>query len=186
MNNTIAAIMAIAEAILPRGKHHHYNVKPRYTCGSPAAVSRDIALNQVREEAISYDIDLSGVHGEEQLERAKTLGLGPSPRQINWAGQVCDILRENASSLLISFTNATGTCEMVIDKSANLHKAPERFSPVELVEEHSNHWMVTCMLTGEIFTRPFAWIDPRKYANCKKCQQAKEAAAYRAMEGSYS
>jgi hypothetical protein len=54
----------------------HYNVRPRYTPGSPALVPYDIARRVATEERLAREHDLSGVHGEDLLARAERLGLG--------------------------------------------------------------------------------------------------------------
>lgn len=53
----------------------HYNVSPRYSPGSPALVSREIALKVARDEKEFIQHALEGAWGEEQKKRAERLGL---------------------------------------------------------------------------------------------------------------
>ena len=53
----------------------YFTVAPRYTCGSPALVSHEIAHRVAKEEKSSYEYILEGLEGEERKERAKRLGL---------------------------------------------------------------------------------------------------------------
>jgi hypothetical protein len=159
-----------------RSKHSHFNVKPRYTCGSPAAVSQEDALYQANEELVSLQHDLEGVHGEEHQARARSLGLGPAREGDLKCPNCCFIQPDPAVTLCVA-------CTWRLDTSVN---DGSHYSPVELVVEHSNHWMVICLMTGEIFTLPFADVKPSKVEGCKKCRAARDQAAYQAMEGSYS
>jgi hypothetical protein len=109
----------------------HFNVTPRYTPGSPASVSQEIAKRVAAEERHSIQFDLSGVHGTEARARAEKLGLGPQP-------------------------DARGV----------------RRGIAEQVVEHSGHWMVSDLLTGEIYARPFA--GGKSPLRCAKCAAAKE------------
>lgn len=56
-------------------RHLRFNVRPRYSAGSPAQVPEHIALQVVRDEQTSYRHALEGAYGEEQQARAKELGL---------------------------------------------------------------------------------------------------------------
>lgn len=57
----------------------YFNVRPRYTPGSPAQVSEAIALRVAEEERVSREHALSGAYGAEHRARAESLGLGPQP-----------------------------------------------------------------------------------------------------------
>lgn len=54
-----------------------FNVRPRYTPGSPAMVSEKIALKVAAEEKAAYEHSRSGVYGTVEAARAARLGLGP-------------------------------------------------------------------------------------------------------------
>ena len=56
-------------------KMMHFNVRPRYTCGSPAMVHGEIARKVAVEEKDAYEQALSGFWGEDEKKRAETLGL---------------------------------------------------------------------------------------------------------------
>lgn len=159
-----------------RTKHSHFNVKPRYTCGSPAAVPQEMALAQIEDELSAIEPDLAGVHGEKQKARALKLGLGPARTGDLKCPNCCFIQPDPTVTLCVA-------CTWRLDTSIN---DGSHFSPVELVVEHSNHWMVICLMTGEIFTRPFAYVKPSKVEGCKKCRFVKDQVSYQAMEGSYS
>lgn len=45
-------------------------------------------------------------------------------KQVNWAGQLCVVLEETPDRIRIRFTNATGTGELWLSRSANLHIVP--------------------------------------------------------------
>jgi hypothetical protein len=62
---------------LPERKHSHYNVKPRYTAGSPAGVDETTALHQAAEEHEFHAMHLSGVFGEANAAEARAAGVGP-------------------------------------------------------------------------------------------------------------
>jgi len=53
----------------------HYNVAPRYSPGSPALVSREIAERVATDEKRAIDAALSGFWGEKHKARAELLGL---------------------------------------------------------------------------------------------------------------
>lgn len=152
----------------------HYNVKPRYTAGSPACVSRAIAEAQVVNERDAYERILEGVWGPEWQARAKREGLGPVREGENKCPNCCFRNEPDVTHCI--------ACTWPLRHSINDGK---HFSPVEEVTEHSNHWMVRCMLTGELFIRPFAWQE-KKQRHCKRCQREKDRSISRAMEGSYS
>lgn len=57
-------------------KKIYYQVRPRYTPGSPAQVDRETALRVAVEEARAYERTLTGVFGAEETERARREGLG--------------------------------------------------------------------------------------------------------------
>ncbi len=52
-----------------------FNVRPRYSGGSPAMVPEHIALRVAQQERDSFEHDLEGIHGEQKQKRAKILGL---------------------------------------------------------------------------------------------------------------
>lgn len=138
-NNTITVnLLAIIKAAvgwvrLPIRKHSHFNVKPRYTAGSPAGVDEATALHQAAEEIHFCEMTLTGVFGGIAADQAALQGVGPV---------------QEADGML--------------------------YSPAEYVEEHSNHWLVQCLCTGSLFTRPFAWQE-NKQRTCKRCVAAREA-----------
>lgn len=53
----------------------NHNVRPRYTCGSPAAVSQFVADTVAIEEKRGYERALTGIFGEDEQRKAKRLGL---------------------------------------------------------------------------------------------------------------
>lgn len=53
----------------------HFNVRPRYTCGSPGVVGEDIALEVAREEVVLFNAALAGVYGDEDFDRASLVGV---------------------------------------------------------------------------------------------------------------
>lgn len=113
-------------------KHSHYNVRPRYGAGSPAAVDFKTADDFAREEIDRCAIAASGVWGEKAQARAFELGIGP-----------------------------------VIDHDGFLR------SPAEYVEEHMGHWLVQCLCTGVLYTRPF-YNSVASARACKRCLDARE------------
>jgi hypothetical protein len=56
-------------------RNMHFNVRPRYTPGSPAAVDEYTALRVVEQERRAYEHSLTGAYGEEDLKVANTQGL---------------------------------------------------------------------------------------------------------------
>lgn len=57
----------------------YFDVRPRYTCGSPGVVSEAQALHVAAQERHEIQVYLSGVYGVEAATRAEKLGLGPQP-----------------------------------------------------------------------------------------------------------
>lgn len=57
----------------------YFNVRPRYTSGSPGPVGEENALRVAEQEKRAIEHDLSGIHGAEDQVRAVRLGLGPQP-----------------------------------------------------------------------------------------------------------
>jgi hypothetical protein len=55
--------------------HISYNVAPRYSAGSPAAVDHDTALRVAADELAAYTRAIEGAYGEEACTRATALGL---------------------------------------------------------------------------------------------------------------
>lgn len=53
----------------------HYQVNPRYTPGSPAQVDIPTAERVAKQEREHYEIALSGVFGQDEEHKARTLGL---------------------------------------------------------------------------------------------------------------
>jgi len=152
-------------------KNYHYNVKPRYTCGSPAAVDEREALRQAEAEKCAYEYIIQGVEGVERQARAERLGLGPTRE--GQTVQCPNCYRMQDATLV-----ACDWCHRTLAEAAK--KLP-RFSPAELVIEHSNHWMVKCLISGEIFTRPFAWVPVEKTTNCKRCRREHERNEHRKL-----
>ena len=58
-----------------RHTQFHFNVAPRYTCGSPAMVDEDTARRVALQERDGHERTLTGVYGDEEVERAHRLGL---------------------------------------------------------------------------------------------------------------
>ena len=56
-------------------RFNSYNVRPRYTPGSPAAVDEATALRVAEQERDGHEQALSGAWGEDERERAVQLGL---------------------------------------------------------------------------------------------------------------
>jgi hypothetical protein len=55
---------------------HFFDVRPRYTPGSPAAVSEAVALRVAQEEKEGHEYALTGRCGVTEQTRAQTEGLG--------------------------------------------------------------------------------------------------------------
>lgn len=53
----------------------HYDVRPRYTPGSPAQVGEVIAVRVADEERKGYAMTMDGIYGEEYRQRAQAYGL---------------------------------------------------------------------------------------------------------------
>jgi hypothetical protein len=53
----------------------HYDVHPRYSCGSPAMVPEHTARGVAEDERRAYEAALTGFYGEAEQEKAKQLGL---------------------------------------------------------------------------------------------------------------
>src|SRR3990172_8687499 len=53
----------------------YYNVRPRYTCGSPAIVDAQTAARVARQEKEGFETALSGIYGPEEQARAGRDGL---------------------------------------------------------------------------------------------------------------
>lgn len=60
-----------------RYKRLTFNVRPRYTPGSPAMVCEKTALKVAAEERRAYEPSRDGVYGSVEAARAARLGLGP-------------------------------------------------------------------------------------------------------------
>lgn len=58
-------------------KNYHYNARPRYTAGSPAAVDQATAEKLAADEIRMHQIALTGVWGDKQQAFAKQAGVGP-------------------------------------------------------------------------------------------------------------
>lgn len=52
-----------------------FNVSPRYTCGSPAAVDMDTALRVALEEKEAYEVAKEGIYGADDKKKAESEGL---------------------------------------------------------------------------------------------------------------
>lgn len=53
----------------------YYNVRPRYTPGSPAQVPQETAERVAEEERHGWEVSLSGAYGHANVEVAKVCGL---------------------------------------------------------------------------------------------------------------
>ena len=53
----------------------HFNVAPRYTCGSPAQVPQALALRVAAQEKEAYERSLTGIYGEADQALAEQKGL---------------------------------------------------------------------------------------------------------------
>lgn len=69
-----------------RARFNSYNVRPRYTPGSPAAVDEDTAFRVAREEREAYEHALTGIGGERERRRAEMLGLEGIVYTLHWQG----------------------------------------------------------------------------------------------------
>lgn len=85
-------------------RNEYYNVRPRYTAGSPAMVREEIATQVAREERHGYAMTLEGWYGDDAKQEAEKTGL----RRIS-----------------------------------------------ESVIERADCWLVTDLITGERYVRPF-------------------------------
>ncbi len=60
--------------------HHsrmmHFTVEPRYTSGRPGVVGQDEALALARDELQVFGEAMRGVHGDEDFDRAVSVGVG--------------------------------------------------------------------------------------------------------------
>ncbi len=56
-------------------KRGHYSVRPRYTCGSPAQVSEEIARKVAHDESLVHEFIVKGGQGKEEQEKALKQGL---------------------------------------------------------------------------------------------------------------
>ena len=56
-------------------RFNSYNVRPRYTPGSPAVVDEATAQRVAREERDAYEHALTGAWGEAERQRAELLGV---------------------------------------------------------------------------------------------------------------
>lgn len=64
-----------APAPAPPDEPFALHVAPRYTCGSPALVSRRTGEGVAKDEREAYDAHLTGLYGAAGVEKAKRLGL---------------------------------------------------------------------------------------------------------------
>lgn len=53
----------------------YWNVRPRYSAGSPAMVDERTALSVARDEQEEYKAALDGIYGAKEASRARELGL---------------------------------------------------------------------------------------------------------------
>lgn len=58
-----------------RPRNRHYNVRPRYTPGSPSGVPEETAMKVAADEKKAYERTLTGVYGEEERAKAEKEGL---------------------------------------------------------------------------------------------------------------
>lgn len=110
----------------------YFEVRPRYTAGSPGQVDESTARRVAHEEWASYQIALSGIYGRDKLDEAIQAGLLAQPVQGLYMPR----------------------------------------GIVERVEEHNDHWLVTDLLMGRTYWRPFAAPGGRGPSQCTRCQCA--------------
>lgn len=53
----------------------HFNVVPRYTCGSPANADEGLALRVAQQEREAFETALKGIYGLEEKAKAELMGL---------------------------------------------------------------------------------------------------------------
>lgn len=58
-----------------RARSPHFEVRPRYCCGSPALVDADMCAHEAVDEAEAHARCLTGVYGEELKAKAENMGL---------------------------------------------------------------------------------------------------------------
>lgn len=158
----------------------HFNVRPRYTAGSPAMVSEDIARRVAEEEREDYQRALDGTYGPEAQERARRDGLRPLPSDKDRCFQCEDAYaghpRDEAELRIVNeisrgMHGPTPLYDHVFDGSLR--------SIAEEVEEHTNHWLVRDLCTGDLYQRHFdsATLRGREAsAKCSRCLAARERA----------
>jgi hypothetical protein len=82
---------------MPRLRNRFYDVRPRYTPGSPAMVGEEIALKVAQEEQQFIKHALEGVWGEEQKLRAEVLGLSEivvKRKEVRGGWEVYDVIKD--------------------------------------------------------------------------------------------
>ncbi len=76
-------------------KAAHFNVKPRYTPGSPGMVDETLALRVAAQEKDSYETCLTGIYGEEmkaKAEREGLFGIAEEVRETRKGWEVRDLI----------------------------------------------------------------------------------------------
>jgi hypothetical protein len=57
-------------------RNAYFNVRPRYTAGSPGIVPEALACRIAAEEKETYGCYIRGIYGEDEKARAQSVGLG--------------------------------------------------------------------------------------------------------------
>lgn len=81
-------------------RNKYYDVRPRYTPGSPAMVGSRIALQVAQEEEQFIQHALEGVWGDEQKLRAEVLGLSGivmNRKEVRGGWEVIDVITGDVS-----------------------------------------------------------------------------------------
>jgi hypothetical protein len=78
-----------------------FDVRPRYTPGSPGLVDDPQAQRVIEEERTAHQHALEGVYGAEQQARATTLGLGPQPDKDGVLRGIVEVTMEHGDHWLV-------------------------------------------------------------------------------------
>lgn len=102
---------------------HHYDVKPRYTAGSPAQVDLETATRVADQERRGYDEALEGSYGAVEREKAERLGLkGIVEERVEkidcWI--VCDLLTSEKFVRMFPPADLTSECNCRTHSSYHL------------------------------------------------------------------
>jgi hypothetical protein len=141
----------------------YFEVRPRYTAGSPGMVDEDTAKRLAEEERRSHGYELEGIYGEDRRAEAEKRGLKPEPRP-NEPCFTCQAPFKDHDHHFCSVPHA--------------YDGPF-YSVVEELTEHTNHWLVRDLCTGEVYQRHFssATLRGRQTSEkCPKCLAARERA----------